>query len=269
MATSNRLREYAPHPPAQRESPFAGGFLLATLGTLVLGAAIGIGGYFLFSGKKEPDISEAVRSATAPRETPQPTTAPDATPQPTPAPLPVADDGSWTEADLKRCGEEAAAAREAASKRKLAAVSADRVGLGAPDPKMVERAAFLLCSARTKPRHLCQSYWHGKLLAAIRVYATEFSTVATSAYWTKVTLAERVRAGAGANQEELRVMAEDIDQTTRDVAKMHEEIVAALRALVANGILAKDEFGKFFGLGVPPDIAKMLGDGPALRQVCG
>ncbi len=267
MATSNRLREYAPH-TTQRESPFAGGFLLAALGTLVLGAAIGIGGYFLFSGKKEPDISEAVRSATAPREASRPEAAVEA-PQPAPAPLSVADDGSWTEADLKRCGEEATAAREAASKRKLAAVSADRVGLGAPDPKMVERAALLLCSARNKPRHLCQSYWHGKLVAAIRAYATEFRTVSASAYWTKVTLAERVRADAGANQEELRVMADDIDQTTREVAKMHEEIVAALRALVADGILAKDEFGKLFGMGVPPDIAKMLGDRPALRQVCG
>ena len=44
-------------------------------------------------------------------------------------------------------------------------------------------------------------------------------------------------------------MADDIDQTTRDVTKMHEEIVAALRVLVSDGILKKEDFGNFFGFG--------------------
>ncbi len=58
-------------------------------------------------------------------------------------------------------------------------------------------------------------------------------------------------------------MTDDIDQTTREVVKMNEEIAAALRALVADGIVEKADFGNFLGLGVPPDIAKLLGDGPA------
>ncbi len=230
--------------------------MLAALGTLVLGAAIGVAGYFLFKPSTPPEVSEAVLSATAPR-------APEL------ALRPEIDDGDWTDADLKRCGDEAAAAREAASKRKLAAVSADRVGLGAPDPKMVERSAFLLCSVSNKPRHLCERYWHGKLIEAVRAYAIDLRTVTASAYWTKVSLAERARADSRANADELRIMTDDIDQTTRDVAKMQEEITAALRALVADGILEKADFGKFFGIGVPPDISELLGDGPAVRNVCG
>jgi hypothetical protein len=256
MATSNRLRDYAPR-AAPRESQFSGGFLMVAAATVLLGIGIGIAGFFWRSSPSQTSVADVVASATARRDTAAP------------APLPEADDGNWTDADLRRCGEEAAAAADAASKRKLAAVSADRVGLGAPDPKMVERSAFLLCSTSSKPRHFCQNYWHDRLLGAIKVYVADFRTVSTSAYWTKVSLAERVRADSRANSDELRVMADDIDQTTREVMKMNEEIVAALRALVADGIVEKADFGKFLGLAVPPDIAKLLGDGPALRHVCG
>jgi hypothetical protein len=257
MAISNRsLRDFAAHQqPARRDSQFPGGLVLAALGTLVLGAVIGVAGYFLFKPSAPPAVSEAVLAATGRREAEV-------------VLRPEIDDGEWTDADLRRCGDEAAAARDDASKRKLAAVSADRVGLGAPDPKMVERSAFLLCSIRGKPRHLCEQYWHGKLIEAVKQYATDFRTVAASAYWTKVTLAERVRADTSANSD-LRIMADDIDQTTRDVAKMHDEIATALRALVANGILEKADFGKFLGIGVPPDISELLGDEPAVRNVCG
>ncbi len=257
MPITNRFRAFAP--PAQlteRESTFGGGFLLLAALTVALGVGIGVAGYLWHSPKPSDAVSDAVASATAPRETPMAL-----------APLPELDDGSWTDADLHRCSEEAAAAADAASKRKLAAVSADRVGLGAPDPKMVERSAYLLCSIANKPGHLCKSYWHDKLVDAIRLYASDFHNVSKSAYWTKVSLAERTRVDVG--NKDLRVMADDIDQTTRDVMKMNDEIVTALRALVANGIVQKSEFGRFLGLGVPPDIATMLGDGPAVRHVCG
>jgi hypothetical protein len=256
METSNRLRDYAPR-AAPRESQFSGGFLAVAAVAVALGVGIGIAGFFWRSSSPQASVADVVASATARRDTAAP------------APLPETDDGEWTDADLRRCGEEAAAAADAASKRKLAAVSADRVGLGAPDPKMVERSAFLLCSASNKPRHLCQNYWHDQLLNAVKVYAADYHTVSASAYWTKVSLAERAGAETRATSEDLRVMADDIDQTTRDVMKMNEEIVAALRALVADGILEKADFGKVLGLGVPPDIANLLGDGPAVRHICG
>ncbi len=256
MARTNRIRnDYGSQATIPRESTFSGGFLLLAAATLALGVGFGVASYF-WQSSPSPQVLDAVASATAPRQTPIAGTHPT-----------ELDDGTWTDADLRRCGAEATAAGDAASQRKLAAVSSDRVGLGAPDPKMVERSAFLLCSAQSKPRHLCQRYWHGKLVEAIRVYASDFHNVTFSAYWTKVTLAERARSES--NNRDLRTMADDIDQTTRDVMTMNEEIVAALRVLVSDGILKKEEFGEFFGLGVPPDIANMLGGGPAIRQVCG
>jgi hypothetical protein len=259
MATSNPIRDFAPH-QVRRDSSFGGGFLIAAVATLALGVGIGVAVFFWRSSPRDAAsdaVAAAVASATAPRATPMET-----------PPLEI-DDGTWTDADLRRCGNEAGAASDAASKRKLAAVSADRVGLGGPDPKMVERSAFLLCSVSAKPLHLCHGYWHNKLVEAVSTYATEFHNVSSSAYWTKVTLAEQVRANAATNHAELQALADDLDQTTRDVAKMHEEITAALRALVADGILEKREFAKFLGYGVPPNINALLGDGKAVRHVCG
>ena len=256
MATTNRLRDLAPR-QAPRESPLAGGFLLLVAATLVLGGA-GVGGYLLLSSKPgAPDVTDAVLSAATGRR--------NAT-----AAAPVeADDGTWGDADLQRCDAEAAAAAETASKRKLAAVSANRVGLGAPDATFVQRAAYLLCSARSKPRHFCQGYWHDRLVEGVRAYAQEFAEVRQSAYWTKVNLAEQARANTGASQEVLRAASDDIDQTTRDAMQLHAEIAEALRALVADGILSSGDFGVFFGMGVPPDVAALLGDRRAVRRVCG
>jgi hypothetical protein len=260
MAMPQRLRDYAPR-EVEPERAFGGGFLLVAAAALVLGFGVVLAIYFLRSPGPEPisdAVAAAIASATAPRTEPA---------DPSLRTLP--DDGEWTDADLKHCSEEAEAAGEIASKRKLAAVSADRVGLGAPDPKMVERAANLLCSARTKPLHLCQPYWRDRLLEAIRVYASDFRNVSSSAYWTKVSLAERARADITVDAETLQVMADDIDQTTRDVAKMHEEIATTIRALVRDGIVSLDDFGVFFGMGVPPEISALLGNGRAERHVCG
>jgi hypothetical protein len=251
--TSDGFRHYAPR-RAARELPFAGGFVTIAMAAIVFGAGIGIVGYFWSA--PAPDLSQAVVAATT-------------GPRAEPAPLPVADDGSWGDADLSHCSDEASAAADEAAKRKLAAVSADRVGLGAPDAEMVRRAAFLLCSASHKPLHLCKAYWRGSIEDAIRVYAADFHKVKSSAYWTKVNLAERARQEAGADAQSLQNFADDLDQTTRDMMKMHDEITAALRSLVTDGIIPRDDFGNFFGLGVPPEIAAMLGDAKPVRQLCG
>jgi hypothetical protein len=258
MATTNRLRDLAPR-QAPRESPLAGGFMLLAVAALVVGGA-GVGGFMLLSSKPAPpDVAtDLLSAATGRRDASAPATAPA-----------EVDDGTWGDADLRRCDTEAADAAEAASKRKLAAVSANRVGLGAPEASFVQRAAYLLCSARNKPRHLCQRYWHDRLVDGVKAYAREFADVRQSAYWTKVGLAEQARASSSASQEALRATAADIDQTTRDVMKLNQEIADALRLLVANGILSRDDFGFVFGFGVPPDIRTLLGDGQAVRNVCG
>ncbi len=50
---------------------------------------------------------------------------------------------------------------------------------------------------------------------------------------------------------------------------MHEDIAAAFRSLVSDGIISRDDFGVFFGFGIPPDIRAMLGDARAVRNLCG
>jgi hypothetical protein len=49
---------------------------------------------------------------------------------------------------------------------------------------------------------------------------------------------------------------------------MHEEIIAAFRALITDGIIDADDFGVFFGLGIPPDIGAMIGDARPVRNLC-
>jgi hypothetical protein len=252
MAASNRLRTLAPRQTEPR-SPFAGGFLLSALATLAVGAGLVVAVFHWRA--PAPEAAEAVLSATAPRGPAQP------------ALLPV-DDGEWSDGDIRRCSDEANAAADTAAARKLAAVSADRVGLGAPEPAFVKRSAYLLCNARSKPLHLCRDYWHGWLVEAVRAYAADFRSVSASAYWTKVNLAERARSDARADGAALKAAADDIDQTTREVARRHEEITAALRALVTDGILAPEEFAVFLGYGIPTDIRALLGDARALRKAC-
>jgi hypothetical protein len=180
-----------------------------------------------------------------------------------------ADDGSWTDADIRSCRDKANAAAEVASKRKLAAVSAGRVGLGGPDADIVRRANYLLCGATQKRLHLCQSYWHDWFMAALKEHAADFKKVSNSAYWTKVSMAEQARSKGVGDRQEWQAISDDLDQTTREVGKMHSEITAAFRGLIADGIIDPGDFGVFLGLGIPPDIAAMIGDVSPTKHLCG
>ena len=50
-------------------------------------------------------------------------------------------------------------------------------------------------------------------------------------------------------------------ESIKDVARNLERWV--------DGIVAREEFGVVLGFGIPPDIAKMLGDAKAVRHRCG
>jgi hypothetical protein len=249
---SDRFRR--PTPQVTRGGGLSGaGLLIAALLTAAFGVGVVGGGYLLFARPSvSPDVSEAIASATGRTD---------------PSELqPIVDDGAWTDADLASCKAEATAAADIAAKRRLAAVSADRVGLGGPDAEMVERATYLLCGATRKPKHLCDPYWKGWLIEGIRAYAIEFRQVSFSAYWTKVEVADQARRD---DQGKWQAISEGLDQTTLEVAAMHGEIVAAFRERIADGIVAPDDFGKFLGLGIPPEIVEMIGDARPVRALCG
>jgi hypothetical protein len=248
-------RDRRPLPQQTRgEGLSAGGFLLATLLTVAFGVGVVVAGYFWMSGSSlAPEVSDAVTTATGRAGTAEPL-----------APL---DGGTWTDSDIRSCKDRATAAAEIAKKRKLAAVSADRVGLGGPDPGMVERSTYLLCGATTKPMHLCQDYWRKWFITAIREHAAEFKKVSMEGYWTKYGVAERARQGAGESQ--WQTISDDLDQTTREVAKVHEDIVASFRSLIADGIILPGHFAKFLGLGIPTEIGKMIGGTTPVRNRCG
>ncbi len=245
-------RHRRPTPQIARGGGLSGaGFLVATLLTVAFGVGIVVGGYLMFAPQRSADVSQAVLSATGHID-------PNAAPA-------VVDDGSWTDADLQDCKSQSIAAGDAARARRLAAVSTNRVGLGAPDPQVVEHATYLLCGATHKPQHLCNDYWRQWLIDAIRSYAVEFRQVSSSGYWNKVEIAEQAQRDG---RPEWKAILDSLDQTTRDVAKMHQDIVTAFRARIEDGIIAPDDFGKFFGLGIPPDIGAMIGDAHAVRHVC-
>ncbi len=184
------------------------------------------------------------------------------------APAPV-DDGTWTDADLESCAAEATAASQAASERQLIAVSTNSTGLGGPSSDMVKMSAYLRCNITHKPLHLCKGYWHDKILDDIKEYAAAFREVSNQAYWTNYSVLERGRRDGTVEEDFWQTISDDIRQTTREMAEMHDEITQAFRARITDGIISPDEFGVFLGIGIPPDIARMIGGAEPVRDVCG
>ena len=254
MAVPQRHRGPTPH-VARGGGLSDARIVLAALLALAFAVGVVVAGYFWLAGGK-PDPSQAVVSAATGRS------------GPIKAPAPV-DDGSWTDSDIKGCNDLATAAAEKAGERRLAAVSSDRVGLGGPDADVVQRATYLLCGATRKRLHLCESYWRDWFINAIKKHALDFKAISTSAYWTKVTIADRARKAQGTGQQQWQTLSDDLDQTTREVAKMHDDITVAFRSLIKDGIIDPGEFGVVLGFGIPPEIAAMIGGAQPERQLCG
>ncbi len=200
-----------------------------------------------------PEYEDAIAAATAHRDEPK-------------EPL-VFDDGTWTDDDISYCRQQARAAAGAADERKHLAVSAGRVGLGSPGSDMIERSAHLLCSARRKPSHLCETYWRKQFIQAVKNYAADFRDVSRQSYWTDYEVGRRAKEATG--DTDWQSIADDIRQTTHEMAEMHAAIVTAFRSLITNGIIDSDDFGIFFGLGIPPEVAALIGDAKRVKRVCG
>ena len=218
-------------------------FVLAALLALAFGVGVVVAGYFWLAGGK-PDVSQAVVSAATGRS------------GPAAAPAPV-DDGSWTDADIKGCNEQATAAAEKAGERKLAAVSADRVGLGGPDADVVQRATYLLCGATRKPAaplpELLARLVHRRHQGARRSISRRSPRLLIGRRSTSRSGRGRLQ---GTGQQQWQTLSDDLDQTTREVGKMHDEITAAFRSLIDDGIIDPGEFGVVLGFGIPPEIAR-------------
>jgi hypothetical protein len=251
--------QFRPTPQLPRGNGLSlGRFVLLAAVAGVVGAAIVV--TYLLTASRPPsqdasqEVAEAIAAATAPRGT---------------GPAIEIDDGSWTDADIRRCGEEAAAAADTADKRWATAVNAGRAGMGSPSAEMVEDTAHLLCNASHKPRHLCRRYWRGRFIKGIKDHAAAFREVRSQTYWTIHAVKERARHDGTLKQSEWEAVTTGLRQTTQEVADMHAEIVAAFRRLIADGIIDPHDFGVFFGLGIPPDIAEMIGGARAERSLCG
>ena len=236
---------------AKKESPLsARGFIVTALMSGAVGAAVVFG--VLARPAPPPEHAELVAAATAPR-------------MPAEAPREI-DDGTWTEDDIRHCRQLARAAADAAAQRRHNAVSAKREGLGGPSTEIVERSAHLLCSASRKPTHLCRDYLRKQFVAALKDYAAAFHEVSAQTYWTNYEVTQRAQRAAG--NTDWQALTDDLRQTTHEMAKTHDAIVSAFRGLIADGIVDRGAFGVFLGLGIPPDIAAMMGEARPLRQVC-
>jgi len=245
-------RSDMPTPQQPKEEGLSIGLVLLVVLVASLIGGVAVFGYAMLR-PAPPETLDAIVSATAPRGTSDPL-----------AELEL-EDRSWTDSDLQLCKGEATAAKEAATARKRAAANAGRVDLG-PDPAMIERATYLLCGATRKPLHLCESYWKRWFVDAMMAYAGEFRQVSSEAYWTRFNLAERGREAE--NPELWQVVTDDLAQTMRDLAALHEEITAALRARIVDGIVEPEDFGKVLGFGIPSGVKQMIGDTKPVRQLC-
>ncbi len=217
----------------------------------VVGAAAVVG--VLAMPSSPPEHDDTIAAATARRDQPE---------EPR-----IVDDGTWTDDDIAYCRQQARTAASAAEERKHLAVSAGRVGLGSPGSDMVERSAHLLCSASRKPSHLCETYWRKQFIEAVKAYAVSFRDVSQQSYWSDYEVGRRAKEATG--DTDWQSIADDIRQTTHEMAEMHAAIVAAFRSLIADGIIDPDDFGIFFGLGIPPEVAALIGDARRVKRVCG
>lgn len=243
-----------PTPQITRGGGLSAGAFVAI--ALVCGV-VGAGGVFGFLAlRSDPKVSDTIAAVTGRR------IADGSAPE-------VVDDGQWSDADITFCTDQAAAAADAAAKRRLDALSADRLGAGAPETDFVRQSADLLCSATHKPLHLCQSYWHGQFVTAIQKYAKAFRQVSSESYWSMYTIAERAKSEGADSTTDWDSVTAGIRQTTADVAEMRKRIIAAFRDLIADGIISPSDFGKFLGIGIPTDIREMIGDAEPVRKACG
>ncbi len=225
--------------------------------SIAVGAAA-VFGYIALTGPAEQPAVEAVIAATAPRG-----------PIETPAEPEIVDDGTWSDEDIRYCADEAKAAADAAAERRLFSVSADRVGQGGPTAEMMERAAHLLCTSTRKPLHLCRRYWRDKFIGDFKNYVIAFRDISRQAYWTSYNVGEQARRTLAQDRQEiLQTATSDLRQTTREFAEMDEKITTAFRQLITDGIIDPTVYGKFFGLGIPPEISAKIGDAHQVRDLC-
>ena len=133
---------------------------------------------------------------------------------------------------------------------------------------MVQRTTYLLCGSTHKRLHLCQS-----LLARL-VHGGDQGTRRGFREDHHVRLldqgqpAEQARA-TGETGRAGRPFRDDLDQTTREIGKMHDDITAAFRALIEDGIIDPGRFRRVPRLGIPPKIAAMVGERAPMRHLCG
>ena len=133
----------------------------------------------------------------------------------------------------------------------------------------MQRATYLLCGATRKRLHLCESYWRDWFINAIKKHALDFKAISTSAYWTKVTIADRARKASGHRPAAMQTLSDDLDQTTprgRQDARRHH---CGVPLPDSDGIIDPGEFGVVLGFGIPPEIAAMIGGAQPERQLCG
>ena len=81
----------------------------------------------------------------------------------------------------------------------------------------------LSCAARPTSGCTSAKPIGGLSEGAIKEHAKDFKQVSTSSYWAKVSLQERVLSDAG-NRQNWQTLSDDLDQTTREIGKMHDEI---------------------------------------------
>ena len=237
MATSNPTDATSRRTRRRAKASSAAASSIAAVATLALGVGIGVAGFFWRSSSPQTSVADVVASATAPTR--------------------HCRAGAAAGDRRRRAGltptSGAAATRRARRRRRLETQARRRQRRPGrsrrPGP---EDGGALRLPPVQRERQAAPSlpgYWHDKLVEAVKHLRRRLPQRELFGL-----LDEGHPGGAGARErsdepcEELQALADDLDQTTRDVAKMHEEITAALRALVADGILEKSRIREVPGL---------------------
>lgn len=223
--------------------------------------AVGSFGYFGYATWLAPRVAPAqVKVALAsPLSQPTPQSKPPADQS---APAAADTDFAWTDADGSRCRAAARAAAEAPLPVD-AALSQRSVTEG-----FASMATLVECQMASKTMRFCQPEQKAKLVAAVHDYLDKMDFIVLGMGVQGAPMAVLGEALGGEVAFGSAVYDMQKEATFAAMRVHHKKVVAAIRALVRDGVVTQSDFGTFMGMGVPSSIKEMLADVEIERSIC-
>lgn len=237
------------------------GNIVDLLIALVAVVAVASFGYFGYATWLAPRVAPAQAKVALASLAPQPT------PQSKPpagqsAPASADTDLAWTDADASRCKAEARAA--AAEPPPAEAILVERT----VTEGFAGLATQVECSITSKVKRFCAPAGKATLVAAVHDYLDRMDLLVLGMGVQGAPMAILGEAFGGEVAFGSAVYDTQKEGTFAAMRLHHRKVVAAIRALVRDGVVTQSDFGTFMGMGVPSSIKDMLKGVEAERNIC-